>query len=68
MQKGTVRLASRTQGSWTTSLVGNQDFMRAGKAPLGPGGAMVSVEAESMGEMPDTIRIPGTIHYARRSR
>jgi len=35
-QKGTIRLASHVNGAWETTLVGNQDFMLAGREPLQP--------------------------------
>ncbi|MDD2774234.1 MAG: hypothetical protein PHP45_11145, partial [Elusimicrobiales bacterium] len=75
MQKGTIRLAYRDKGRWTSVLVGNQDFMYAGRAPLAPAGNIVQEKAQSKRAsvstglpLPDRIRVPGTNKFINRTK
>jgi hypothetical protein len=63
MQQGTIRVSSQTSGTWSSSLLTNQDFLRFGAhshsavGQLVPGATEKSVNGV---EVPASVRIIGT--------
>lgn len=68
MQKGSIRVASRANGSWTTVVVSGQDFMTAGRAPLGTSGAVAGSGAGASSRGGTTIGLDVQSYGPGRSK